>query len=881
MKYLLILTALCITIFGKAQTVVSGRAVSPDKSGIPGLSILVHPKNNANRIISYAITDEKGVFRIEFHSDADSVGVSVRSMTHRDTTVNIANRSQALNFVLPPTVHEIREVNVNARAITGKKDTITYLVGKFAQVKDQSIGDVIGKMPGFEVTSEGQVYYQGKPIQKYYIEGMDLLENRYSIANKNLPYKDVGAVEVLENHQPIKILESKVFSNSTSINLKLKKNIALTGTMQVGAGLPALLHFVNATPMMFARKKQTIASLQANNTGEDLNTQNLSPQFAEGQLDEVVSQKPKLVGIGGISAPQIDRKRYLDNNAQLISFNHLLKISEQTELKFTTSFYHDHQKQNGEVNSIYHLPNGDYLLNERIANNYYNTSLSAGFTLTQNVLKKYLKEKFWINRFWDQESGMIENPAIQRKKAETPSASVSNLFDLLLPVGDHFFRIYSMLNLNNSPQQLSLSPGVFPDFLNQGNAYAETIQQYRMNEFSGKQYLRFTLMHKLWSFDTEPGLNFEFRHYQTSIEKEQISLDIDSLKNNFTWNNVEFYLNERINFKKENLRFGLAMPVRAILYQMEDHVHQSIEPTQRLLFSPRFWLDYDFLKFWSVDGSVGYTSRLGDAGQLAQGYVVKDYHSMLRYSDKLNSKRIFMGSMQLEYKNPIVGFFTVASWSHNQTTQDLITRNATAGDGLFFFDAVRLSNQLISNSFTLTNSYITPNQKISLSLKSQYSNTHYEYLLNQIQGWTHNQIWLIQPSVGINGLKNIGIDYNVKLSRTKQWNLQSDNTILGQVHKLDLYYYPSPLHWIGANLEYYNYGQQLKLGNNGLFANLGYTYKPANSKLEYRIRCNNLFNSMQVVDFFYGDISIIESHYYIRPRELMLMISFSLSSSKK
>ena len=130
---------------------------------------------------------------------------------------------------------------MNARAITGKKDTITYLVGKFAQVKDQSIGDVIKNMPGFEVSPEGQVSYQGKPIQKYYIEGMDLLEGRYAIANKNLPYRDVGAVEVLENHQPIKILESKVFSNGTSINLKLKKNITMTGTMQVGAGASILV----------------------------------------------------------------------------------------------------------------------------------------------------------------------------------------------------------------------------------------------------------------------------------------------------------------------------------------------------------------------------------------------------------------------------------------------------------------------------------------------------------------------------------------------------------------------------------------------------------------------------------------------------------------
>ena len=881
MKYPLILTALFLTIFGKAQTIVNGRVLSTDKTGVSGLSVLIHQKNNANRIISYSITDEKGSFRLEFTAREDSLGVSVRSLTHRDTTVCIANRSQVLHFVLTPTIHEIREVNVNARAITGKKDTITYLVGKFAQVKDQSIGDVIKNMPGFEVSPEGQVSYQGKPIQKYYIEGMDLLEGRYAIANKNLPYRDVGAVEVLENHQPIKILESKVFSNNTSINLKLKKNITMTGTMQVGAGLPSLLHYVNATPMLFSKNQQTIASLQSNNTGEDLNLQNQPLQITEGQMDGLANRKINMVGIEGIASPQIDRKHYLNNNANLMSFNHLIKINDLTELKVLASFYHDNQKENGEIRSTYHLSNSDYVLNERIANHYHNSSINTGFTLTQNVLKKYLKEQLLLNRYWDHETGSIENPGIMQEKAETPGTIGSNTFDLLLPVGNHFFRIYSLLSFNDSPQQLSLKPGVFTDFLNNGSDYLETVQQYWMNKFSGKQFLRFTLTHKYWSFDTEPGFNFDTQHYRTLIQKDQVNLEADSLKNDYKWSNLEFYLTERVNFKKENLRFGAVLPFRSVFYQMDDNVHQSIGPTKRFLISPRFWLDYDFHKFWSVDGSIGYNSRLGDPNQLAQGYIVKDYHLMQRYSDKLNENQTISGSLELEYKNPVDGFFSVASWSNNQNMKNLINKNVYTGDGLFFLDAVKLNNRFISNSFTLTNSFVSSNQKISLSLKCQYSDTRYQYLLNQILGWNHNQVWLIQPTFGINGIKNIGIDYNVKLSRTNQWNQQSSTTILGQVHKLELYYYPSPIYWFGVNLEYYNYGQQFRIGNNGLFANFGYTYKPANSRLEYRLRCNNLFNSQQVVDFSYGDISITESHYYIRPRELVLMISFSLSRAKK
>jgi len=486
-----------------------------------------------------------------------------------------------------------------------------------------------------------------------------------------------------------------------------------------------------------------------------------------------------------------------------------------------------------------------------------------------------------FNRFWDQQTGSIENPAHLQENAETPGTTGSNSFDLLLPVGNHFFRIYSSLHFNDSPQRLSLRPGVFTDFLNSGNSYSETMQHYAVNKFSGKQFLRFTLAHKNWTFDTEPGFNFDTQHYRTSIQKDQVNMEPDSLRNDYKWYNMEFYLTERINFKKDNLRFGAALPFRAISYRMDDLVHSSIEPTKQLLFSPRFWLDYDFLKFWSVDGSIGYNASLGEAIKLAQGYVVKDYHLMQRYSDKLNESQTFSGGLNLEYKNPVDGLFSVASWSHNENLQNLITQNIYSGDGLFFLDAVKLDNRFISNSFSLSNSYVSSNQKISLSLKCQYSDTRYEYLLDQTLGWNHNQIWLLQPTIGINGIKNIGIDYRLELSHTQQWNDQAGTTILGQVHKLELYYYPSPIYWFGVNLAYYNYGPQFKAGNNGLYANLGYTYKPANSRIEYRLRCNNLFNSQEVVDYLYGDISVTESHYFIRPREFVLMISFSLSRKAK
>ncbi|MEI7423867.1 MAG: hypothetical protein WCK18_17325 [Prolixibacteraceae bacterium] len=60
------------------------------------------------------------------------------------------------------------------------------------------------------------------------------------------------------------------------------------------------------------------------------------------------------------------------------------------------------------------------------------------------------------------------------------------------------------------------------------------------------------------------------------------------------------------------------------------------------------------------------------------------------------------------------------------------------------------------------------------------------------------------------------------------------------------------------NLSYYNYGSQFKVGNNGLYSNLGYTNKPANSRIEYgREKCVSFKYEVRQVHIQYFKMSSI------------------------
>src|SRR5690606_23280174 len=110
----------------------------------------------------------------------------------------IDNKTQTLNLILEEEITELKEVIIKSNPITRKGDTLNYSVNAFSKQEDRTIADVLKNMPGIEVLNNGKILYQGEPINKYYIGGLDLLEGKYNLANNNLPYKEVLRVQILE-----------------------------------------------------------------------------------------------------------------------------------------------------------------------------------------------------------------------------------------------------------------------------------------------------------------------------------------------------------------------------------------------------------------------------------------------------------------------------------------------------------------------------------------------------------------------------------------------------------------------------------------------------------------------------------------------------------
>lgn len=263
---------LCFILFAFAltfsQKTLSGKVTGDDGKPIASASVTVE-EIGKNTILSYGITDAKGNYKITYNSDDPKILVKVKAFNRKTQANEYSNASQNIDFTVEEKVTEIKEVKLKTKLITKRGDTISYDLKSFENKADRTLSDVLKKIPGIEVNKDGSILYQGEPINKFYVNGKDLMEGSYGLINNSLPKDAVQKVEVMENHQPVKILQDKLASENAAINVKLKSAITVTGRGEISSGFTEpWLWNVKLSPMLFTSKVQWVLNYKTNNLGK-------------------------------------------------------------------------------------------------------------------------------------------------------------------------------------------------------------------------------------------------------------------------------------------------------------------------------------------------------------------------------------------------------------------------------------------------------------------------------------------------------------------------------------------------------------------------------------------------------------------------------------
>lgn len=335
------------------ETEVVFKGIVTNTEGIGIANVLCKALSATDSLLAYGITQSNGQFHLQYKKNVNKLTFS--KMGYATQIISVQKDKYYYTVQLEKKPYELNEVVVKAAPITRKKDTLDYNVESFRQKEDYSIEDVLKRMPGIEVTTSGQILYQGSSINKLNIEGLDLMGDQYNQATQNMPAEAVSTIQVMENNQPIRALEGKIHSNHATLNIRLKKNYKMHpfGDAEVGAGGTPAIWDGSLTGIQVAKKNQVLFTGALNNRGASLRSlqngmSNFTGVYAQEQLPA------PFLYFTATRRPPISPIYYLNNRSYFAGLNYLHAFSPYSTLRFNLLYNHEGENREDSTRSEYY-----------------------------------------------------------------------------------------------------------------------------------------------------------------------------------------------------------------------------------------------------------------------------------------------------------------------------------------------------------------------------------------------------------------------------------------------------------------------------------------------------------------------------------------------
>lgn len=201
-KYIL-LFFLCIMFGANAQSQtrnITGTVIDDaSKESIELASIrILNAQDSA--YVSGGVTDDKGKFSIAVKGGSYVVHVSFLGYLDRFFDVDTRKNAALGEILLKEDGIFLAEAIVEAKApeIVIKGDTAEYNAAAYKVQETAVLADLIKKIPGAEIDSEGKITINGKDITKILVDGKEFFSNDPKIASENLPAKMIEKLQVLD-----------------------------------------------------------------------------------------------------------------------------------------------------------------------------------------------------------------------------------------------------------------------------------------------------------------------------------------------------------------------------------------------------------------------------------------------------------------------------------------------------------------------------------------------------------------------------------------------------------------------------------------------------------------------------------------------------------
>jgi len=667
----------------------------------------------------------------------------------------------------------------------------------------------------------------------------------------------VGAVEVMENHQPMQVLAGISFSDKAAINLKLKNKAKATWSFHGDAGggyswQPAgAIWDGELFAMAVMPNFQNITTFKTNNIGEDLSAQ--ATDFFASRRGTDLS---RYVGLSLPGVPNLSRKRTLFNRSALVSTNALWKLGRG---EFKTQIDYSFNRITAEAANVttYFLNDGNRVVIEDRNGVDRTHSLSGKFIYELNQKTAFINNTLKTNIDWDDVQLGVTGSLPNDQTASLPDYYVGNDFKIIKRFnGKHLVTFISKNEWESLPQTLSVS-------INDG-----TMRQHvKDHAFYTHESAAYAFSVKGITISLEGGVKGYFRSLNTELPDmpEEIPGETTNVLNT---NYFTVYATPKFEYWVKRVNFTLNAPVSFAHYTFD----KALANRSEAYFSPSLSMNWKPNNRFEMSVSGGTGRSPMDLNMIQPGYVMTNYRSFQRGVDDFYNSSSQRVSGRLSYKHTRRGLFANAfvmqSWSHNPYT---LAQQLYGDYVVYSYTSAKSDGQMLmaSGNIGKTLDFMRGSANINGSFSRNESHLVSENSSVNSVGTS----WSAGAKINGSPLRWLSFDYRFELASSRMSMNGINASWLGNMeNELLLNIMPHKKWEWHISGEHYRNELTSDQFKNVFLLDTKLIYK-LNKRLELSASLNNIFNQRTYNYTTYNQLTSFESQRRLRGRELLISIS--------
>ncbi|WP_438711935.1 TonB-dependent receptor [Aquimarina muelleri] len=860
-----------------AQVEIKGIVL--DKNNIPIDQANVIIFDSQKEIITYGFTSEKGEFLLGFEENNNQeLTITANSLGFEESEIILkilAEKSKYdISFRLENETVLLNEVVLKStQKISSNGSVTTIQTAPFTDETEQTVEEVLEKLPGIEVLDNGSIKAHGKFIDKLLIDGEDLFANNYQILSKNLDAKVLGSVQILDNFQDNPVLKKVLSSDAVALNLQLKEEFKNIWFGNVLTALGTEERTTTSVSIGLLRKKikffyfgdySNLGNKASDQMGNSFSSININSVYQEKQIE------PELNTVYSVDKNEnllFKNGQSTFNKALLNSVGFITKLMPDVEIRGTGSFTKDNQNQLFSAETIFNVEENPVRIFERSDTDHINTIATGELELKYTGGEKsYLKNLFvYRNQPEVFENNLLSNNMdnVFQKLDKKEYSFYNHLNYSYVLNKSNVVHNYLYLGKNQIQQEAFIQSPILSNLISSDDSDIYNISKDELKIYGINSNL-FSSFGKIKN-RLEIGYESQDNNHQNRFIIDSLDnlQEIDSLQNNLVFRQSKISLKDQLTISiSEKFKLSLGISVKQV------KIDNGIQDKEDWLFNPEIGFDLKKLKIGRFRFGYENTYNLPNSYQFLRNYQLTNYRSFIRGREDI--RFIKSDVFNLYYK-----------WANNLESQafTVLLRHSTS-DGRYSTD-----NQIDQNFIFSSYRFFNGGEQFSgnLDLTSYYEQLKFSTNIGTTQKWSETP--LIANSTNFSTLKNYFASYffsgttyfDLPINFTLKFNLnqsQSDfegsvsttqweNALLNMTYKLSTE--------LSASVENDYYQMQ-----NESYHFLGATiyYQPKDSDFTFQLKVNNLIDNDLFSSVIIDEFTSYNSNIELLPRYFLFSAKY-------